>query len=516
MKSLSPSAVILGPMIGILSEALIIWLMVVLFGKNLFSYMLAGALAVISALFHKLATLLVLYGFNLVRIVGGLYDYSVKQLRVESLDPLILILLIVILYAAIGAIGALLGYFTGKRQRLENYQPAGKESSQRASESELFKFSDKRRYSLVLLVVHLAMIILCLWVMNTQPLYLSVPLCVLYAVSCFAWYRASSRFLKKKGFWIQFIAITLLASLLLEAYSSGQLFSANGLIIGLMMNLRALVLMAGFTAISYELRNPVVKVVLYQRGFSSLYQSLGLAFSALPDIVSAMPDARTVLKERGSFISSLFKSSQDLLERFRHDYRMRPPVFIVTGDVNQGKSTFVGSLVKQMKEKGIECKGILAPGIYKADRKSGFYMEDVATKERSVLSLKEHQEGWLKAGHYSFDPAVIEIGTRMLLHDDRTRADLVVIDEIGPIELRNGGWAPAVETLCGTLQTPQLWVVRSTLAEKAARKWNVGDVRIYRIGQDNADELMDDISGAVSWYRSFSKEKSRKSSAPGL
>ena len=73
LKSMSPSAIILGPMIGIFSEALILEFVIMLFGRNLLGYLLGGALAVLSALMHKLVSLLVTYGFDLVIIVDQLY-----------------------------------------------------------------------------------------------------------------------------------------------------------------------------------------------------------------------------------------------------------------------------------------------------------------------------------------------------------------------------------------------------------------------------------------------------------
>ena len=45
MKSISPSALILGPMIGIITEAILIELFIFIFGKNLFGYMIGGAFA---------------------------------------------------------------------------------------------------------------------------------------------------------------------------------------------------------------------------------------------------------------------------------------------------------------------------------------------------------------------------------------------------------------------------------------------------------------------------------------
>ena len=48
MKSISPSAVILGPMIGIFTEALLIEFFIFVLGKNIIGYLFAGAFAVLS------------------------------------------------------------------------------------------------------------------------------------------------------------------------------------------------------------------------------------------------------------------------------------------------------------------------------------------------------------------------------------------------------------------------------------------------------------------------------------
>lgn len=68
MKSVSPSAIILGPMIGILSEALIIETAIRLMGNNLVALSIGGALSVSTAFIHKVVGLLILYGLNIVKI----------------------------------------------------------------------------------------------------------------------------------------------------------------------------------------------------------------------------------------------------------------------------------------------------------------------------------------------------------------------------------------------------------------------------------------------------------------
>ena len=56
----------------------------------------------------------------------------------------------------------------------------------------------------------------------------------------------------------------------------------EGWIMGLSLNLRAVLVVTGFSALSTELRNPRLKSFLFKFGFSKIYAALSMAFSALP------------------------------------------------------------------------------------------------------------------------------------------------------------------------------------------------------------------------------------------
>ena len=86
MKSISPSALIFGPMIGIFTEALLIEIFIFTFGKNLVGYLIGGAFAVLATLLHKLISLLILYGFDFIKILSDLYLFAVKQIDLEHLS----------------------------------------------------------------------------------------------------------------------------------------------------------------------------------------------------------------------------------------------------------------------------------------------------------------------------------------------------------------------------------------------------------------------------------------------
>jgi nucleoside-triphosphatase THEP1 len=490
MKSLSPSAVIIGPMVGILTEALIIEVFIRISGRNLISYMIAGGLAVASALIHKIISLLILYGFNLVRIIESLYQFSVRQLSFISLKPLQLLLLLISIYLIAGMIAAILGFLTGKKMKRQIPDFEIQKQVTLSSSTRHFNIKTHQQYSIPLLFLHFAIMVTTLWLINTGRVYIYLPLSILYIISCFIWYKNSLRHFRKFSFWIYFTIITLLAAFLLEAYSSGNYFSLAGLVIGLKMNLRAFIIMVGFTAISTELKNPLIRSILYHRGFSNLYQSLNLAFSALPGIMEGMPSSANLYRNRKSFLSHLFNHSRELLGQFTANHYQRPAVFILAGIPGQGKTTFLRELVKTLIKQGIQVDGFLSEGIEENGIRSGFDLIDISSHERIEIARKIPKEGWLRQGHYYFDHNVFENSGERLIKKATDDTQLLVIDEIGPLEMNDGGWAPFIEKIIGSSRTPMFWVVRKSLAKRAAIKWNVGDVIIFELHQDKEEDII--------------------------
>ena len=87
MKSVSPSAIILGPMMGIMLEAIMIELALLIAGRNIVGYLLAGILSVSSALFYKIFSMLIFYGYDLIQVYLNIINYGLKQLRIDEADP---------------------------------------------------------------------------------------------------------------------------------------------------------------------------------------------------------------------------------------------------------------------------------------------------------------------------------------------------------------------------------------------------------------------------------------------
>lgn len=485
MKSISPSAFILGPMIGIFTEALLLELFIFLLGKNLLGFMIGGSFAVLSSIIHKLVSLLILYGFDFIKILSDLYLFSAKQIDLEKLKPSSLIILIVIIYIVAGMTAAVAGFITGRRY-LNNTSIKSKSIS--LNSRNLFsEVKMNQPYSVFFLSVNLMSIITILLLLNNDYLLPAIFSSVIYIGFCIWKYKKSLSRLKKFSFWISFIIITFAAAFLWNGFSNGAFFSTTGLIIGLKMNARAIILVIGFASISVELKNPIIKSVLYNKGFANLYQALSLAFSALPFFLSNLSvkgrnNTETALK-------SLLSQAENLLIIFKNEHHKRARVVIITGDIQQGKTTFTERIVSDLSDEKFKIEGFLSKGINYEGKRTGFNLVDIRSTEEMELCSDKKYETKVKLGNYYFNNDAIIFGNKILSSENIQKADLIVIDELGPLELKGLGWTNSIEVLTGNFSIPQLWVVRKKLVEKMSTRWNIGDAYIYDISKSSVRDV---------------------------
>jgi nucleoside-triphosphatase THEP1 len=98
--------------------------------------------------------------------------------------------------------------------------------------------------------------------------------------------------------------------------------------------------------------------------------------------------------------------------------------------------------------------------------KVGFEAVDVGSGERWPLAHADQDLGGPRVGPYSFDPAGLARALRVLERAISTRCDLLMVDEIGPLELEQGeGFAPILDLLPVEGPTHTLIVVRSALLD---------------------------------------------------
>ena len=134
MKTMSPSAIIFGPMIAIIMESLLLETSVRLFGRTYMGFIIGSMLAMSWNLFQKVFNMIIFYGGNLVDIYSSITDYLSRQLNLHFDAFWAPLLLLLTIYALFGAVTAVIGIITGRRLTVlphaevtdinENYGPA--------------------------------------------------------------------------------------------------------------------------------------------------------------------------------------------------------------------------------------------------------------------------------------------------------------------------------------------------------------------------------------------------------
>ncbi len=489
-------------MIGILTEAFLFEFMLMLWGRNIVGTLAGGSITALSAIIHKFFTLLILYGFDFVRILDSLYRYAVKQLHIETIKPTDLIGLLAALYLIIGLLVALIGYFVGNNFRKKEIQDPYPEPIRYRNENKLFGMSEKQNFSSYLILVHIAFLIVALWLLDLNYTLGSLTISFFYIGFCLYRYPSAINRLKKPSVWIQFSLIVFASVLIWDVLQIRIPGVENGWITGIKMIFRAILLIIGFAAISVELKNPLVKTVLYKRGLSKLYQSLNLAFGVLPDLVASLSKSKLSILNPISLTNQLLQTSQNLITVFKEEQDNLPTIFILTDDVGRGKTTYAKNLISILRNQGFRPGGFLSFGIDEPNGRAGFNLIDIDTSDSIILCKTTFKKEWAQTGRYYFNPEAVEFGENSLNPDHLTGTDLIIIDEIGPLELTNQGWSHGIEQLCSSHPSPQLWVVRKKLVKQICRKWTVGDVYIFDLQQDTGDTI-------VKFILNFLQQKNR-------
>ncbi len=498
MKSVSPSSIILLPMIGIMTEAILLELCVRSLGKNPVAYLVGGALAVLSTLFYRIFGFIIFYGFNIVDLFLNVYQFAVKQLKIESFGPWELILMLVIAYALLGILAAFLGLrIAGKALRSPGNETVAV-ATQVFNES-FFEVSHKQRYSMYFAMGHVMILIAGMITLGIMPFWLSATAVILYTLICIPLYRHALKRLTKPMIWVQLIIVLFLATAFLgPSNESGEFYNINGLMAGLYMNLRAVFIIISFTALGIELRNPFIRGIILNRRYAKIYLSIELAFEILPATIDRLSKPREFFRNPFLSFLLLIRQSERLLETLQNKVIAPPKIFFISGEVGQGKTTLLKKILSRLNENHFGINGFTAEGYWNNGFRAGFDLKNVRTGETVIFCRENHADGYFRLGRFYFNPDAVEAGTQWLF-DTLQPLGIAVIDEIGRFEIEGHLWSPALSRL---LQQDNLiiLVVRKKFIQSIINKWHLKNVSIIEVGNTNPDEAYRIIEHSIQHY----------------
>ncbi|MFO8173980.1 MAG: nucleoside-triphosphatase [Longimicrobiales bacterium] len=486
MKSASPSAVLLGPMVAIAMEGALMEGGVRLLGGRVWGYALGGALAMSWTLCQKLVSLLVTYGADLVRVYQDLVTVAERQVGAVPLGPWGPILALASLNLVVGLTAGVVGSRLG----------SGRPPLAKSSGSGSLPVEWRRRLGgvpgsgprprLGFLLMWGIALPLGLFSFGSLALWGKVLLAAGAILVAAARYGRALRRLARPGFWAGLLVVTMLAGTVTGALSGEEGMGwGGGLLIGIGMSLHAVFVTMCFAALSTELSHPALRKKLEEVGGGQLHRGVHAAFTTLPLVVASLPSGREFLRQPLTSVRSLLPRMGLWLQALQE-----PPVVVgvVTGGRGRGKTATVSRIVEVLRQEGLGVGGILAPGELRDGRRWSVDLLELRSGRRMPMATRDPASPWPALGSFRVNPEALEMGRLALSPETLEGCDLVVVDEVGPWELAGEGWAEALEALRGR-GVPLLLVVRRSLVKDVMARFAPGGAPVWEIPARRPEEI---------------------------
>ncbi|MFC1983806.1 nucleoside-triphosphatase [Chloroflexota bacterium] len=164
---------------------------------------------------------------------------------------------------------------------------------------------------------------------------------------------------------------------------------------------------------------------------------------------------------------------------------------IVTGVIGVGKSTVCRKLIQIIQSNGLVCDGILT---FKS-AEGGIIIEDIRSGKKAPLAeINDGASDGPRTARYLFNQSGINFGIQAL--HEAASTDVLIVDEIGQLELRGEGLVPALDIIKSGRFKNCVLVVRKALLPFYLPQFSISP-RVFETTMENRNELPQQISSTL-------------------
>lgn len=160
----------------------------------------------------------------------------------------------------------------------------------------------------------------------------------------------------------------------------------------------------------------------------------------------------------------------------------------ISGLPGAGKTFALLKVIEMLEGDGLKVGGMVTEPIVKRNRREGFSVMDWATKEKRVLASREI-ESKVMVGRFGVDLVALEEVGVAALRNATANCDVIVIDEVGKMEVESPTFIQAVKDALDA-DKPLILTLhkksRNPLLQDIRRR---DDVRILEVTQVNRNLL---------------------------
>jgi len=137
---------------------------------------------------------------------------------------------------------------------------------------------------------------------------------------------------------------------------------------------------------------------------------------------------------------------------------------VITGRPGVGKSTLFNAVISTLRENGFKVGGMIAPEVRDKGVRIGFKVVDLLTGEETWLAQKGYPSA-ARVGQYGVIIGEADALVKKALLRAIEQADVIGVDEVGPMELKLPSFKPLLLKVLNTGK-PTILVVHFNLNDK--------------------------------------------------
>jgi nucleoside-triphosphatase len=170
-------------------------------------------------------------------------------------------------------------------------------------------------------------------------------------------------------------------------------------------------------------------------------------------------------------------------------------VVLLTGAPGVGKTTTVTRVCSFYSAKGMSIQGITTHEIRENGQRIGFKVTDIATGKEGWLARKDSSTGPRIGSYYVVSEDLENIGVRGLERAVEGPAHLVIVDEIGPMEMTSSSFRNVISRV---LKAERPTVVTVRLGSQYTEVERIRPQSIQmEITKDNREEIYRKLIGQI-------------------
>jgi len=164
-------------------------------------------------------------------------------------------------------------------------------------------------------------------------------------------------------------------------------------------------------------------------------------------------------------------------------------IYILTGEINSGKTTTLSGWVEAWRSDGCTLGGILAPANWQGGKKISYDVMDAQTGKRRLLASRKRLRNAESFGPFWFSKKGLLFGEKVLMGLN-AEMEIGVVDEIGPLELDHRGWAQGFRSLLSHAPRNLIVVVRTPLVKEVAHSFHLSPFEILTVSSSRPYSIL--------------------------